>query len=298
MPKAGVEWVTHNEVLSFEEATRLARVLASLGTKRFKITGGEPLLRRGVVPFIADVANIPGVESVTLTTNAIALEAALPTLLNAGLSAVNVSLDALDPTTYQRITGVDGAKAVHSALEALLATPLRVKINCVPIAGINESQLVPLARLSQHHKIAVRFIELMPLGMGAQYAALGEDQVRAILEKDLGPLTPYTDKLGEGPAVYYRAEGFAGYIGFISALSHKFCERCNRLRLTSTGLLKPCLSSNLSVDLRALLRNGANDATLAKAIQSAVLNKPAAHDFIVANHINNHNTTFMSAIGG
>jgi cyclic pyranopterin phosphate synthase len=298
------EWISHDEILRFEEFIRIIRVAASLGIKKIKITGGEPLARRGIVPFIGDCAKIDGIEKISLTTNALLLEDKLDGLLEAGLRGINISLDSLNEATYKHICSFDGIKIVKQNIEAILKTNLNIKINCVPIEGLNEADLAPLARLAEKNNIAVRFIELMPLGFASNYKAVSEEKIIAMLEKEFGKLELCEDKIGEGPARYFTAKSFAGKIGFISSLSHKFCASCNRLRLTSVGMLKPCLSSNISVNLKEILRSGSGgDDEIAEAIKKTILLKPASHSFIVegtSNEINSaeHKTKNMSKIGG
>jgi cyclic pyranopterin phosphate synthase len=306
MPKEGIEWIDHSEILKFEEFERLLRVLATLGLKKIKLTGGEPLARRGIVPFIESISRIDGIEKITLTTNAVLLADSLDALCRTKLSAVNVSLNSLDRERYLRITRLDKCEEVKALLEVLFKTDLKIKINCVPIETINEDDLIPLARLAEKNVIAVRFIELMPLGFAGALKPISEEIIISRFEKEFGPLTPYNEKneknekLGEGPARYYSAGGFAGKIGFISSLSHKFCESCNRIRLTSQGFLKPCLSSDISVNLKEMLRGGESDAAIAEAMRKVITAKPEAHSFIVDNKINaeEHKPKRMSRIGG
>jgi cyclic pyranopterin phosphate synthase len=300
MPQEGVEWIPHDEIFSFEEFRALVGIFARLGVKKLKITGGEPLARRGVVPFIASLSRIPGIERISLTTNAVLLDECLDGLVEAGLSAVNISIDSLDRENYRRITRLDACDAVQKTLRRLFATNLALKINCVPLEGINEDDLVPLARLAQKNALAVRFIELMPLGCGSGLKPVPEAKIFALLEGAFGKLRAFDGKLGEGPAVYYSAAGFAGKIGFISSLSHKFCGGCNRIRLTSQGMLKPCLSSDMSLNVKELLRGGGGDAVIAAEIERIVARKPASHSFIVENKIDatGHRSKLMSKIGG
>jgi cyclic pyranopterin phosphate synthase len=300
MPKEGVGWIPHEEILSFEEFESLVGIFASLGIKKLKITGGEPLARRGAVPFIAALSKITGIEKISLTTNAVLLDENLDSLVKAGLSSINISIDSLNRENYRRITQLDECAAVQQTLQRLFETSLSVKVNCVPLAGINEDDLAPIARLAEKNKLAVRFIELMPLGYGSALKPVPEAKIVALLEAAFGTLTLFNEKLGEGPAVYFTAQGFAGKIGFISSLSHQFCAACNRLRLTSQGLLKPCLSSDMSLNLKDMMRGGKSGAEIADAIKKIVVMKPASHSFIVENMLNTtgHRSKIMSKIGG
>ncbi len=272
--------VTMTEILGYEELLRVAEAAAALGINRFKITGGEPLCRRDCVSFIGRLKRLPGVEQVTLTTNGILLAETLPQLLSAGLDAVNISLDSLDPQTYADITGYDALPRVLAGLEAALSAGLPVKLNTVLTEDGNAGDWPALLALAEAAALDVRFIELMPIGCGRQQRGVSNvtllEEIRARypgIERD-------TQRHGNGPAVYYRIPGFRGSVGFISAVHEKFCSTCNRLRLTSQGQLKPCLCYGEAVDLRAILRRPDSDAALLQAaIRQAVRQKPRAHCF-------------------
>jgi cyclic pyranopterin phosphate synthase len=279
MPKSGVTWIPHGEILSFEEILRIAGIMMERGIDKIRVTGGEPLARRGALSFMSRLRERSAAVKISLTTNGILLGEHLDELRRIGLQSLNISLDTLRRETFRRITGLDELKRVLAHIDAAYDAALALKINCVPLRGYNEDDLAPLARLSRTRNIDVRFIELMPLGIAAEERLLPGDELRALLERALGRLEPCTRGAGEGPAVYYRAEGFTGRIGFINAVTHRFCASCNRLRLSSTGVLRPCLASEDGVDLKAALRGGAEDAALGRLIDSAVSGKPAAHQF-------------------
>jgi cyclic pyranopterin phosphate synthase len=279
MPPEGVEWKPHESMLRFEEILRLCGIFADLGVRKIKVTGGEPLVRRGVVPFIRNLKALPGIGQVTLTTNGLLLKDCLEEAGGFPADAVNISLDTLDRERFKKITLREGPGEVLEAIDALLAGNIPVKINCVPILGLNDDDILPLAALAKDRNLAVRFIELMPIAAAGAFSAFPGREIFAMLEKALGPLRPFSGSLGNGPARYYIAAGFAGKIGFISPLSHGFCGACNRLRLSSQGLLKPCLASEEGRDLRSLLRGGASDEELKEAIREEVSQKPRAHNF-------------------
>jgi cyclic pyranopterin phosphate synthase len=279
MPETGVEWKPHGELLTFEELLRCCRVLAELGIRKVKISGGEPLVRRGIASLIASLKKAPGIEQVTMTTNGLLLGEELPRLVEAGLDAVNVSLDTLDGETFRRLSRREGLDKILRAVEGAGAAGLRVKINCVLLRGINDHEAAALAALAKDQPLAVRFIELMPLGSAGAFEPLRGEETAALLEKQYGKLLPLGGKLGNGPAEYFTLAGFAGAVGFIDPLSRGFCGSCNRLRISSLGFLKPCLSSNLALDLKALIRSGAADGELKAAVLDMVLRKPAHHCF-------------------
>jgi cyclic pyranopterin phosphate synthase len=315
-------------MLTFEELLRICRVMAELGIRKIKVSGGEPLVRKGAPLFIKSLKEIPGIEQITLTSNGLLLPgfldclAGLPSGAGRFLAGINVSLDTLSGDVFARLArplsaGASlGPEKILEGIKQVRALHIPVKINCVPMAGINEESLEDIALLAKDTVEAVRFIELMPLGCasGLKPLAAGEASpggflrpagipgktVRSILEKRFGPLARTNEKLGNGPAVYYRLKNFRGALGFIDALTGGFCENCNRLRLTPEGLLKPCLSSDIAVDLNALLRGGASDAELALVIKSLGAKKPASHSFsgIYGNKIEEHAHKDMFRIGG
>ncbi len=298
MPEEGAAQLPREAVLGLEECAHLCRILAGLGIRRVKITGGEPLLRNGLCALVRALALIPGVEQITLTTNGILLGGFLSRLRDAGIGAVNVSLDTLNSAAFRRISRRDGLEQVLQAIGQAYAAGLPLKVNCVPIRGLNDGELVHIAGLAKERDIAVRFIELMPAGRAAAFQGLSEAEVRAALEAEYGALSPFRGRLGNGPAEYYAAEGFAGKIGFIGAMSRGFCERCNRLRLTSAGVLKACLSSGHSVDLGTLLRRGADDGEIAEAVRELVRRKPRAHSFSARYGAEYHRADEMFRVGG
>ena len=287
--------VSHADVLRYEELLRICRAALTLGVDRFKITGGEPLVRKGVIEFIARLKTLEGVRSVTLTTNGLLLSEALPGLIKAGIDGVNVSLDAVDRDIYKRITGVDAADEVLSAAEECAASGIRTKINAVVMES-NAGQIVPLASLAGRLPIDVRFIELMPIGFGAGMTAPDGSRVLELLRQRWPELSPAGETRGNGPAEYFSADGLTGRIGVIAASSRPFCGSCNRVRLTSTGFLKPCLCYSDGVDLRGLLRGGADDEALAEAMRKAILAKPEGHSFGETGGVTESRT--MCQIGG
>ena len=295
MPDDGVPPTAHDDLLRYEELLRVAAAAVSLGIDRFKVTGGEPLVRHGCTNFIHTLKAMPGVRQVTLTTNGLLLPPLLDELCAAGLDGVNISLDTLDNAQYQQLT-----RRTHTADEVLhtvhlCAARLPTKVNAVLLPETTD-QLIPLAELAQILPVDVRFIERMPLGAAqtgqATTAATALDRLRVHWPQ----LKPVNERRGNGPARYFHAPGMQGCIGLIDAISHSFCDHCNRLRLTSTGLLKPCLCYEQGVELRPLLRGGADDTTLRDAIREAILQKPAAHCFAQQENITEHKS--MNQIGG
>lgn len=295
MPEDGVQWLPHESILRYEELLRLCRIFVSIGITKFKITGGEPLVRKGLSDFVAALHAIEGVESVTLTTNGVDLASQLPGLLEAGIDGINLSLDTLDRKRFAERTRRDCLPQVLEGLDAALAVPgLNLKINCVSMSGC-EDDWIALAKLAQDNRLTVRFIELMPIGLGQGNTPCTEAQVVQVLEKSYGKLTTYDTPLGNGPAHYFSLDGFQGKIGFISAVSHGFCSRCNRVRLTASGYLKSCLQYDTGADLAALL--SCSDEEIRDTVIDAILRKPESHQF-ASQSVRNGETHIMSQIGG
>jgi len=229
-----------------------------------------------------------------VTTNGTHLVEALPQLVAAGIDGVNVSLDAVDPDRYRQITGSDQAEKVLHAIEQCVKSGIRTKVNSVLLED-NQDQIIPLAELAQRMSVDVRFIELMPIGCGGEHSGPDAGAALSRLKEAYPGLAPVREVRGNGPAVYYADERLLGRIGFITARSRSFCAGCNRVRLTSTGLLKPCLCDGGTMDLRALLRGGATDGEISAALQDAVWNKPAAHGIAVGDVTERRR---MNQIGG
>ncbi|MDR1193195.1 MAG: GTP 3',8-cyclase MoaA [Peptococcaceae bacterium] len=297
MPNHGVELLRHDQVLRNEEMTRLCGILVSLGISKIKITGGEPLARKGVPELIRRLKALPGLEAITLTTNGALLAARLERLISAGVAGVNVSLDTLDRATFLALTGVDALPQALDGIARAVDSGIPLKLNCVPIEGVNEEDLTRLAALARDQELAVRFIELMPIGLGQREKGIAPAEVKRRLEEAFGPLRPWEGRLGNGPAVYYQLAGFRGKIGFIPAVSHGFCDSCDRIRLTADGYLKLCLARDTGVDLKGPLRAGASDGELAAAILAAIEKKPRRHGFGQAE-VEDKNSRDMHKIGG
>lgn len=280
MPEKGIETVRHGDILSYDEIERVCRIGTELGITKIKLTGGEPLVRKNLPALVEKLKQIPDMDQVTLTTNGILLSSQISALVSAGLDGVNISLDTLDPERYRDITRRGRLEDVLAGIEkALSFSGLSVKINCVPLADIPGSEYVRLAELARDRQISVRFIEMMPIGLGKQFPGRSGDEMTQILQTAFGPAQSYDEKLGNGPAVYMTFQDFRGTVGLIRAMSHQFCRTCNRIRLTSEGFLKPCLQYGGGKDLRNLLRNGADDSQLKIAMQETVYGKPECHHF-------------------
>lgn len=294
MPE-GCHWLPIEEILTLEEIVRVCSIAARLGITKIKVTGGEPLVRKGCVELVSMLRGIPGIEQVTMTTNGVLLSDAAQPLKKAGLSAVNVSLDTLDPDRYREITGRDGLsdtlRGIHTALEA----GLRTKVNVVLQHGVNEDEWKDLAELARGRPLDVRFIEMMPIGCGKKFRPVSNRELAERFRREYPDFWRDNTTHGNGPAVYYHIPGFMGSVGFISAIHGKFCAQCNRVRLTSTGFMKSCLCYEDGEDLREPLRRG-DMSEVRERMTRVMRNKPEAHCFEEPSAMTERKE--MSKIGG
>ena len=271
-----VPHLTHRDVLTYEELLRISRAALELGITKVRITGGEPLVRHGLVDFLSALTALPQKPYVPLTTNGVRLAELAEPLYKAGVRGLNVSLDTLRPERYARITGHDLCLQVRRGIRAAQAAGFRmVKINVVLMAGVNDDEVLDFARLTMEEPIAVRFIEFMPVGDNSwSWDKLVPSQQVLDQVARLGQLTPLSPGPDDGPARRYRFQGACGELGIISPMSQHHCPSCNRLRITPEGTLKTCLFSDEEIDLRAVLRGGAGDAELKEVMRDAVNCKP------------------------
>lgn len=305
MPEEGVQLLQHSEILSYDEIVRICRIFAGLGVSKIKLTGGEPLVRKDINKLLYEIKNIEGIDNVTITTNGVLLAEQMKNLAEAGLDAVNISLDTLDKEQYECITRRNKLdQAVIGIQEALKYPHIKVKINCVIMPGKNDEQWTKLAELSKNYPIDVRFIEMMPIGIGESNPKGTQEFVYEKLKNKFGEGIFLNGKYGNGPAVYVQFRNFAGKIGFISAISHEFCGECNRVRLTADGFLKLCLQYSNGCNLKELIRSEKTDKEISDIIKETIYNKPRCHQF--ANSDNEGKTEAkgclekrrMSSIGG
>ena len=280
MPSGGLIPIEHKEILRYEEIIRVIRIAAKIGVRKIRITGGEPLVRRNIVYFIESIKNIPGIEDLSLTTNGILLSRYAEELKSAGLDRVNVSLDTLKPKRYREITRSGDLSLVLKGIEAIEKVGLNpIKINMVPICGVNSDEIEEFARLTLKAAYQVRFIEYMPFGsedMWSPEKFISTEEIKSIVE-GIGPLIPAKLRKS-GPARYFRFENAPGVIGFISPISNHFCNECNRLRLTADGKLRPCLFSETEIDLKPALRGGSSDDEIERLIKLSIEVKPEGHN--------------------
>lgn len=279
MPKDRIDRLSHDDILRYEEILRIVRIGVKLGITKVRVTGGEPLVRKGVIGFLESLSKIPGVSELTLTTNGVYLEEHLPRIRAAGIRRLNISLDTLQRDKFTRITGCDAFDRVWQGIESARDNGFApIKLNVVALRGTNDDELIDFVRLSFQAPFHVRFIEHMPVGQSrkSKIPPLLVPEIKAIIQP-LGQMLPVEKNADDGPAERFRFPGAAGEIGFISAMSHHFCSSCNRLRLTASGQLRPCLLSDHQLDLKGPLRAGCSDSLLAEMFHQAVSSKPTEH---------------------
>jgi len=283
-----IEWLPRGQILTFEEILRVARVATSLGVSKFRITGGEPLVRKNVTEFIGELNKLPGATDIGLSTNGTLLAPLAHRLRASGVRKVNISLDTLDPKKYREISGQGQLADVLAGIEAARAVEFpQIKLNSVMMKGKNDDEILDLVEFAAEHRLTLRFIELMPVSTSEvltedNFISIGH--ARRIIETkyDLVPIAePPASVRGNGPALYYSPKGLPILIGFIGAMTNlHFCEACNKVRLTPDGKLRPCLGAHLEYDLKSVLRDPlATDAVLRKVFVETIRNKPEQHEF-------------------
>ena len=278
-----IETTDMENLLTYEEIVQVTEAAAALGIRHIRLTGGEPLVRRGCVDLVEKIKNVSGIETVGMTTNGVLLAEYAKALKEAGLDSVNVSLDTLDETEFQRLTGRDELNAVLAGINAAKEAQIPVKINTVHYQHLDWKSILDYTNRVQ---IPVRFIEMMPIGYGKQFETIYNEDIQKKIREIYPDLEEDTRVHGNGPATYYHIPGFKGSIGFISAIHGKFCDKCNRIRLTSQGMIKPCLCYGKSYNLKEILRDfgekiGTEDMKrmLKQRLETAILEKPEQHCF-------------------
>jgi len=281
MPDENVAFRPRHEILSFEEMTRLVRLLATVGINKIRLTGGEPLVRADLPTLVAQLAQVPGIEEIALTTNGILLEEQAAALKAAGLTRLNISLDTLTEETFRRISRRDGLDRVLAGIAAAKRVGFeRIRLNAVAIRGITEPEVVPLVNFAREQGLEMRFIEFMPLDAEQTWQhdqVLTGDEIRRLIEAAIGPLEPAARPDPSQPASDFRLVDGSGAVGFINPVSEPFCSDCNRLRLTAEGKLRNCLFSMVEWDVRTLVRNQATDAEVLQLVRDCVAAKKPGH---------------------
>jgi cyclic pyranopterin phosphate synthase len=298
VPQELIPKLSHTDILTYEEILRIVRVATRLGISKVRVTGGEPLVRKGVYTFLQELVAIEGLRDVSLTTNGVLLRDNLTKIKSAGISRINISLDTLDRQKFYDITGFDEFERVWQGIQQAHQMGFYpIKLNIVALRGVNDGEMIEMARLTHRYPFHIRFIEYMPIGQ-ADFKPESlllvpeiKDQIRV-----LGNLMPIQENLHDGPAQRYRYADAKGEVGFIPAISQHFCIKCNRLRLTASGQLRPCLLSDHQEDLKKVMREQGSDRVLADIFVSAVNHKPSDHN--LGTQKTAHVCGQMRAIGG
>lgn len=289
-----VPYLPHNQIIRYDELLRLCRIATDLGITKFKITGGEPFVRKKATEFMVELKQMEGVENVTLTTNGIYLLDHLDALCQAKIDGINISMDTLNAQSYAHISGSNQLEIVTLAIKTCVESGIRTKINLVMLDE-NKDQFAEMALLAKTKNLDIRFIEIMSIGHGKEYTGPTGEEGLALLQAQFPDIHLVDEKRGNGPARYYQTDDLQGRIGFICANSHKFCESCNRVRLTSTGILKPCLCYEDGVDMLSIMRSNASDEEIKQAMFQAIYEKPYEHSL---DTVDMTEYRMMNAIGG
>ena len=300
MPDDGVAWLKRSELLTYEEIYRLVRIMAGLGLRKVRFTGGEPLVRSDLPELVKEISSIKNIEDISLSTNAVLLDKYAAPLRDAGIQRVNISLDTLSPKRFREISLRHSLEDVLRGIDAAENVGMSpIKINMVVMKGINDDELPEFAKLTINKNYTVRFIEMMPLKENLDRQKLSYLSTEKIKEaiSEVGELIPIERDESGGPARNYKIKGAKGKLGFISPLSHNFCSDCNRMRLTATGGLKLCLFNEPELNFREPMRNGATDDDLIWMIRDALIIKPLEHNLQVGK-AGFESYTAMSQIGG
>jgi GTP 3',8-cyclase len=283
MPRKLIPKLAHKDILRYEEILRIVKIGVRLGISKVRVTGGEPLVRKGVFYFLEQLCKIDGLSDISLTTNGVLLKDSLEKIKASGVNRINISVDTLNKKKFLKITGYDYFDQIWEGIERANKMNFNpIKLNVVPIKGINDDEIIDIARLSFTYPFHIRFIEYMPIGANQIKADqhLLAPEIRQRIQS-LGKLNPVGKNIHDGPAERFKFKGAAGEIGFIRPISQHFCHSCNRLRLSASGQLRPCLLSDSQEDLKSLLRKGCLDDELAEAFLEAVRKKPSEHNLSV-----------------
>lgn len=285
-----------NDILSDDEIVKIATECASLGIKKIRITGGEPLVRKNIENLIYRLNNIKEIEEIYITTNGVLLNDKIEILKENGLTGVNISLDSLDKDRFKKLTKFDKLKQVLLSIDKALELGLKVKINTVIVDDINKDEIIDFVNLTKDKNIDIRFIELMPIGAAKKYKGISNEEILNIIKNNFKNIQVENKSKRSGPANYIRVDNYKGKIGFISPISNCFCEDCNRIRLTSTGFLKKCLHYNYGIDLKKHIRSNISNKDLKELIYLNIYDKPQNHLFM--KDCDDKENKYMNQIGG
>lgn len=293
-----IVFLPREELLTVEEIKKVTEIFSELGIKKVRITGGEPLVRKNFREIVEVINSIPTIEVISITTNGIRLDEELEFLATKKLHSLNISLDTLKEELYRDMTGGGDFSRVWKAIQKAIQLKFkRIKLNVVLVRGKNDSEIIDFVKLTEDYPLDIRFIELMPIGMGKEYIPISNDEVKEIILRER-KLIPFDEKIGSGPAEYFKTEKGMGCVGFINPISHNFCEQCNRVRVTPEGFLKLCLHWNDGINLKEMLRSEMNKEKIKAKIKLAIDKKPDKHNMIEKENKENVDRRYMNEIGG
>jgi GTP 3',8-cyclase len=300
MPAEDVQFMDRSKLLSFEEIERFVRVVAPLGINKIRLTGGEPLVRRDLDVLVRNLIKVPGIKDIGLTTNGILFGEQAQKLFDAGLSRVNISLDALDPVKFKEITRREGYEKVVESIHIAKDVGFDpIKVNAVSIRNMTEDQIIPFGQFARDTGVEIRFIEFMPLDADNAWErdkVLFASEIMQKLSDEIAPLVPLSDQDPSAPATDYQFEDGVGRIGFIASVSQPFCKNCNRFRITADGKIRNCLFSLDETDIKGLIRSDAPDSEIAEAVRQSIHAKKEGHEINSAKFIQPDRP--MYSIGG
>jgi len=299
MPSNNAEWFEQQDILSYEEIIRLAKIFAGLGTEKIRVTGGEPTVRQGIEKLIVELSKVSGIRSISMTTNGLLLQDKVKELKEAGLASINISLDTFRPDRFKAITGIDGVGTVLGSIKAADDAGLKIKINTVVIRGWNDDEVVDFTTFAVNTGYTVRFIEFMPLdgtGIWTPDLVFGKNEIMERITNSMSEPVPLDDH-GSDPEMLYSVGG-KGIIGFIPSMTEPFCSRCDRVRITANGRFLSCLFENPGYDLKNLLRSGKSDAEISKYIVECMKEKPEGIVSIIKSKSIKPAMNAMYRIGG
>lgn len=296
MEKDFNNFIHNDKLMTSDEIIRIIKQCAFLGIKKVRFTGGEPLVREGIIELIKDVNDVEGIEEICLTTNGMLLNDKVEELSKYGLKRVNISLDTLIEERFNKITRVGHLKRVLDSINKCIENNIKVKINSVILEDFNKDEILDLVELTKDKPIDLRFIELMPIGEGKKFKGVSNEEIKSMIKEIYSIESEGRNLRLNGPAKYIRIKGNKGKVGFISAMSDCFCEDCNRIRVTSEGFMKQCLHWKYGVNLKDKIRSGISDTELREIIKESIFNKPEKHNF--ENQQEDEDKRFMYEIGG
>ena len=301
MPEEGINFLPKKELLTYEELLRLSIIFCDLGVKKIRITGGEPFVRKDLITFLGDLKQTPGLEKLHLTTNGVLTSKYIAEMVNLGIDGINLSLDSLEPQNFFKITRRNEFTTVENCLRDLVGSSIPLKINVVVMRGLNDHEIIPMAKLAQHDNLHVRFIEEMPFNGSTEsnQELVSHKEIRKVLESEFGELQQTSKTESSDPASLFQIKGFIGKIGIIPAYTRTFCGSCNRIRLTATGTIKNCLYVEGVFDLKGFLRSGVSDSEVKSALLKVADKKEKNGMLTESNRLKNKNIQeSMSEIGG